>query len=72
MLIVDAGISSYYGGRGAILLSANDQFMAVQQTKLVDVPRGHLPTEYLQRLVGRQPNVPAALRQLMNAISESN
>ena len=70
VLIVDTGMSSYYGGHGASLLIENDQLMALQRGERIRIPEGHSPLEYLQRLARLKPDAPDALGRLIDAMSQ--
>jgi hypothetical protein len=72
VLIVDTGMSSYYGSHGASLLIENDQLTALQQGERVRIPEGRSPLEYLQRLSDLKPDAPAALGRLIDDLAKSN
>jgi len=69
VLIVDTGLSTYYGAHGASLLIEGDEMVAQQDGERYSIPQGESPLQYLQELAARKADAPAALQRLINQLS---
>ena len=69
VLIIDAGMSAYYGSHGASLLAEGDALYAVQDGEQVPIPVGTSPLDYLQQRAASKDDAPAALQALVERLS---
>ena len=69
VLIVDTGLSTYYGAHGASLLIEGDEMVAQQDGERYSIPQGESPLQYLQELAARKADAPAALQRLIDQLS---
>jgi hypothetical protein len=68
VLIVDTGLSSYYGAHGASLLIEGDEILAHQGGEQYRIPQGESPLQYLQEVAARKADAPAALQRLIDQL----
>ena len=69
VLIVDTGMSAYYGGHGASLLIEGDELFAQQEGERFEIPQGRSPLPYLQQIAAKKPDAPDALHRLIDQLT---
>ncbi|MCH8265464.1 MAG: hypothetical protein IIC10_08710 [Proteobacteria bacterium] len=69
VLVIDTGISAYYGGHMASLLIEGDKLTALQNGVARPVPLGEEPLLPYFRSIAEQESMPAALQNLIDSLS---
>ena len=69
VLVIDTGISAYYGGHMASLLIEGDKLTALQNGVARPVPLGEEPLLPYFRSIAEQESMPAALQKLIESLS---
>jgi hypothetical protein len=69
VLVIDTGISAYYGGHMASLLIEGDKLIALQNGVARPVPLGEEPLLPYFRSIAEQESIPAALQNLIESLS---
>jgi len=69
VLVIDTGISAYYGGHMASLLIEGDKLIALQNGVARPVPLGEESLLPYFRSIAEQESIPAALQNLIESLS---
>jgi len=72
VLIVDVGISQYYGGYNASLLVQDQQLFSIHRGETIVVPTGDMPLlPYYQRIAEMEPDA-AGLKAIIEKLQQQN